>query len=100
MDLGRALRLPLGDKTVESILKKAAEAKLKRRKDNPIRVVRVGIDEISNKKGHGGYVLVLTDLDQRILLDILPDRSKKGLKVAKEPTERNNTRGQSENSSL
>ena len=48
MDLGRALRLPLGDKTVESILKKATEAKLKRRKDNPIRVVRVGIDEISN----------------------------------------------------
>ena len=70
----------LGYKTVESILKKAAEAKLNRRKDNPIRVVRVGIDEISNKKGHGNYVLVLTDLDRRILLDILPDRTKKRLK--------------------
>ena len=38
----------IGYKTVESILKKAAEAKLDRRKNNPIRVVRVGIDEISN----------------------------------------------------
>ncbi len=40
----------------------------------------LGIDEISNKKGHGGYVLVLTDLKRRILIDILPDRNKETLK--------------------
>ncbi|MCP4168171.1 MAG: transposase [Chloroflexi bacterium] len=31
------------------------------------------------KKGHGDYVLVLTDLKGRIALDILPDRQKKTL---------------------
>lgn len=69
----------IGYKTAESIIFKAAEQKLEERKDEPIKVKRLGIDEISNKKGHGDYVLVLTDLDRRILLDILPDRSKKRL---------------------
>lgn len=33
----------------------------------------------SQKKGHGDYLLVLTDLKRRIVLDILPDRRKKTL---------------------
>ena len=36
----------------------------------------MGIDELSNQKGQGNYILVLTDLEQRIVLDILPDRQK------------------------
>ncbi len=68
----------IGYKTAESILLKAGEAKLAHRRDNPVEVEHLGIDEIS-KKGHGDYVLVLTDLKRRIVLDILPDRQKKTL---------------------
>lgn len=70
----------IGYKTAESICFKAAENKLEKREDEPIEVIRLGIDEISNKKGQGNYVLVLTDLDRRILLDILPDRTKETLR--------------------
>ncbi|MGB0387619.1 MAG: ISL3 family transposase [Ardenticatenaceae bacterium] len=77
----------LGYKLVESILLKAAEDKLNDRKEEPIQVKLLGIDEISNtseaplrEKGHGGYVLILTDLERRVLLDILPDRQKDTLK--------------------
>ena len=70
----------IGYKIVESILLKAAEGKLEERANNPIDVRYIGIDEISNKKGYGGYVLVLTDIERRILLDILPDRTKATLR--------------------
>jgi transposase len=66
----------LGYKLVESILLKAAEEKLTRRADDPIIVEKLGIDEISKHKGQGNYVLVLTDLEKRIILDVLPDRKK------------------------
>lgn len=33
----------------------------------------------SQKKGHGDYLLVLTDLERRIVLDILPNRQKETL---------------------
>lgn len=69
----------LGYKTVESMLLKAAEEKLNRRVHHPIQVKHLGIDEISNRKGHGDYVLVLTDLERRVVLDILPDRRKSTL---------------------
>jgi transposase len=71
----------LGYKLVESILLKAAEEKITRRADNPIAVKKLGIDEISKHKGQGNYVLVLTDLEKRIILDILPDRLKDTLKT-------------------
>ncbi|MBT4637718.1 MAG: transposase [Deltaproteobacteria bacterium] len=71
----------LGYKLVESILFKAAEEKLTRRADDPIVVKKLGIDEISKHKGQGNYVLVLTDLEKRIVLDILPDRLKDTLKT-------------------
>ncbi len=69
----------LGYKLVESILLKAAEDKIAERANNPIAVKKLGIDEISKRKGQGNYILVLTDLDRRIILDILPDRNKETL---------------------
>lgn len=72
----------IGYKTAERIIFKAVENKLEERATEPIKVKRLGIDEIrrhacvANKKGNGDYVLVLTDLDRRVLLDILPDRTK------------------------
>ncbi len=69
----------LGYKLVESIILKAGEEKIASRKEAPIEVKHLGIDEISLHKGQGKYVLVLTDLQQRIVLDILPDRRKKTL---------------------
>lgn len=69
----------LGYKLVEGILLRAAEEKLADRADRPLRVTHLGIDEIANRKGHGDYLLVLTDLKERRLLDILPDRRKASL---------------------
>ncbi|NIO68356.1 MAG: ISL3 family transposase [Anaerolineae bacterium] len=69
----------LGYKLVESILLKAAQAKVEARTQAPLQVKQLGIDEISNRKGQGDYVLVLTDLQRRILLDILPDRKQQSL---------------------
>lgn len=82
--LSRVYRI--GYKTVESILLKAGEAKLTQRQNCPVIVKQLGIDEQSNRKGQGDYILVLTDLQQRIVLDILPDRQKATLiKWLKEP---------------
>ena len=69
----------LGYKKVEGIILKAAELKLDERRENPIQITQLGIDEISIHKGHQDYVLVLTDLERRILIDILPDRTKQRL---------------------
>ena len=69
----------LGYKLVESIILKAGEEKIAARKKEPITVKHLGIDEISLHKGQGKYVLVLTDLKRRIVLDILSDRHKKSL---------------------
>ncbi len=69
----------LGYKLVENIILKAGEAKIADREKEPVQVKDLGIDEISLHKGQGKYVLVLTDLKRRIVLDILPDRRKKSL---------------------
>jgi len=66
----------VGDKLVEGMLLKAAELKEAQRTQDPIEVTRLGIDELSNHKGQGNYVRVLTDLVRRVFLDILPDRKK------------------------
>jgi transposase len=42
-------------------------------------VRKLGIDEISNRKGKQDYVCVLTDLERGIQLDILPNRKKQTL---------------------
>ena len=66
----------LGYKTVESILLKASEAKIAERQKAPLLVKQLGIDEQSNRKGQGNYILVITDLERRIVLDVLSDRQK------------------------
>ncbi len=45
------------------------------------RVRRLGIDELSHRKGKKDYVCVLTDLDRGIQLDVLPDRRKQTLEA-------------------
>lgn len=45
----------------------------------PVR--RLGIDEIALKKGRGQYALVLTDLDRRRVLTVLPARTKEALEA-------------------
>ena len=69
----------LGYKLVESMILKAGQEKLADRKKEPLEVKHLGIDEISLHKGQGQYVLVLTDLKRRIVLDILADRCQKSL---------------------
>ena len=39
----------------------------------------LGIDEISNKKGHKQYLLVISDLQRRCVIEVLPDRLKETL---------------------
>lgn len=69
----------LGYKLVEGIILSAAETKIDQRAREPVQVKQLGIDELSNRKGQGDYVLILTDLERRKLLDVLPDRKKQTL---------------------
>lgn len=65
-------------KTVELLYYQHLHAEL----DLPARytaVRRLGIDEISHRKGKGSYCCVLTDLDRNIALDVQPNRLKKTL---------------------
>lgn len=67
--------LDVNAKTVERLYYQHLHAEL----DLPARyaaVRRLGIDEISHRKGKGSYCCVLTDLDRNIALDVLPNRSK------------------------
>jgi transposase len=68
----------MNHKTVENLFYSMAEQVI----DLPKRyaeVRKMGIDEVSHKKGKKGYVCVLTDLERGIQLDILPDRKKSTL---------------------
>ncbi len=57
-------------------------AKMRLSADKRSRCPRVlGIDEISLKKRHKQFVLVLSDIDRRCILDILPERSKEALEA-------------------
>ena len=65
-------------KTVERLYYSMAEKLI----DLPSRYAQVrklGIDELSHRKGKQEYCCVLTDLDRGIQLDILPDRKKQTL---------------------
>jgi transposase len=62
-------------KTVENLYFSLASARLNI-KDRFKNVRRLGIDEISHRKGKKDYCCVLTDLDRGIELDILPTRKK------------------------
>lgn len=65
--------------TVKGIFKRWAKHNLRRR--GPIRVKVLGIDEISLKKRHKQYALVLSDLEQRCVIAVLPERSKEKLEA-------------------
>lgn len=70
--------LNMSPKTVERLF----YCEAKRIVDLPERyenVRKLGIDEISHRKGKGDYVCVLTDLERGIQLDVLPNRKKETL---------------------
>ncbi len=48
-------------------------------KREPRRVKRLAMDEVSLRKGHGNYVLLLYDLDTHEIVEVLPDRKKEVL---------------------
>lgn len=67
----------LGYKAVEGVYYRVA---VQRHRTPALTTVRrLGIDEIALKKGHGQYVLVLSDLDQGSVLTVLPERTKEAL---------------------
>ena len=70
----------LSHKTVERLYYAWAEAHLDMA-ERYRRVRRLGIDEISHRKGKKDYVCVLTDLDRGTQLDVLADRKKKTLQA-------------------
>jgi len=79
-DVGTIAQLyGVGYKLVERIILQGGEKKENERRKAPLSIVHLGIDELSQKKGHGNYVLVLTDLKRRIVIDVLQDRRKQTL---------------------
>jgi transposase len=65
-------------KTVNRIVKTYSQKTLKNY-DGYALAKRIGIDEISLRKGHRNFVVIITDLDTRKILDILENRDKKAL---------------------
>jgi transposase len=69
-----ALQEGLSESTVLDIFKKWAKESTRQ---SCRRVVRVlGVDEISVRKGHKQYALVLSDLERRVVIDVLPNRQR------------------------
>lgn len=65
-------------KTVERLFYEMAETSINL-PERYAQVRKLGIDEISHRKGKKDYVCVLTDLERGIQLDVLPDRKKETL---------------------
>jgi transposase len=72
-----AMREHLSASTVKEIFIKWAKRTIRRAHESPVRVL--GIDELSLKKRHKQYALVLSDLERHCIIAILPDRKKKTL---------------------
>lgn len=68
----------LSYRTVERLFYNEAKQQINLEK-RYAQVRRLGIDEISNRKGKKDYVCVLVDLDRGIELDVLPNRKKETL---------------------
>lgn len=69
-----ALEEGLSESTVLDIFKKQAQKSIRQ----PHQGVRVlGVDEISLRKGHKQYALVLSDLERRCVIAVLTNREKK-----------------------
>jgi transposase len=67
----------LSASTVKDIFIKWAKRATRRKQTRPMRVL--GIDEIALKKRHKQYALVLSDLEKRCVIAILPNRKKETL---------------------
>lgn len=67
----------LSELTVKDIFIKWAKRATRRTLERPVRVL--GIDEIALKKRHKQYALVLSDLERRCVIAILPNRKKETL---------------------
>ena len=69
----------LGGKAVTGIFEREIERRLFEETRPPVRVL--GVDEISLKKHHGQYVLILSDLERGCVIDVLSDRLKATLQA-------------------
>lgn len=67
-----AQALHLGYSTVDGIFKRLAKHKLSRHHKGLVRIL--GMDEISVKKRHKQFALVLSDLERRHVIAVLPSR--------------------------
>jgi len=74
-----AIREMLSHSTVKEIFNRLAALKKNSTTCNTIRVL--GIDEISLKKRHKQFVLVISDISRKCVLAVLPDREKKTLEA-------------------
>ena len=74
-----AVREGLSQSTVREILNRLAALKKNFDSCNTIRVL--GIDEISLKKRHRQFVLVISDISRKCIIAVLPDREKKTLEA-------------------
>lgn len=70
----------LSHKTVERLYYQVAQEKIDL-ESRYASVRKLGIDEVSHRKGKRDFVCVLTDLERGIQLDVLPDRKKETLKA-------------------
>jgi transposase len=59
---------------VLDIFKKWAKQAVRQSCRQGVRVL--GVDEISPRKGHKQYALVLSDLERRVVIAVLPNRRK------------------------
>ena len=64
----------LSESTVLDIFKKWAKKSTNQGRHNDVRVL--GVDEISVRKGHKNYALILSDLQRRCVIEVLPNRQK------------------------
>ena len=75
-----AKKFSLCESTVMNIYKHIAlDNQMKLSLENPTTII--GFDEISMHKGHKDFVLVITDISNKRVLDILPDRKKETLRA-------------------
>jgi len=70
-----ALQERLHEATVLDIFKRQAKRAARQVKERRVRIL--GVDEISLRKGHKQYALVLSDLERRRVIAVLPNRLKK-----------------------
>ncbi len=70
-----AVQEGLHEATVLDIFKRQAKRAARQVDDRRVRIL--GVDEISLRKGHKQYALVLSDLERRRVIAVLPNRLKK-----------------------